>query len=518
MRIASNPVVLRDISSFHGAEYNPRKMVPERLEQVKVSLAKLGFILPIYVNKNGVILSGHQRTTAAKMYGYTKVPVVELDVPDQAEKGLNVIFNKGTNDMDTFVGQAKDAFVNYLEQATNLVANLPDIPPDTVYPCMNTRRIGIQEAMTTAGVDVSVNIREAGYSMVDNKIFMPLVMSGGKIINGKGRVYGAAAKNYDELDVVDIPEAHADYAYLALNFLAMDFDIQSHFKDELRYNAFRRRSVQSQIVGLSRTYPYFVYDRVISNTALKYALLEGQTNKDLMLLPTATEEARKKFQDRYGKVIFDMGAGTLHDAHLMQQAGFDVTPFEPFYCPPGVNEPSSTASRELNAKVLDRLEALDGDGPDSIISSFVLNSIPHHRDRMAYLTILAAMAKLKTGVFIGTQNVKNIASEGLAAHLRLNADEPNVTLGNDTRFFKAQKFYYKEELQRMLEFFFATVTIKEVANNLFAECRNPKRPSASLLKEALELEFEMPYKDGNRMGLSQRAKEVFSKHTGMPLV
>jgi hypothetical protein len=515
MRYLTHEVVLRDINSFHGAEYNPRKMISERLEQVKISLLKLGFVLPIYVNKNNVILSGHQRTTAAKAAGYTRVPVVELDVGDDQEKGLNVIFNKGTNDMDTYAGDARNAFVDYLEKCQNLLVGLPDIPPDTVYPCMQYKQLGLAEALKMIGKDVNTNLRGAGWSLLEAGIGMPVVVTeSGRVVNGIGRIYGYSTKNYDQLDAVVIPDSMGDYAYMALNFLAMDFNIQKNFEDELRYNAFRRKSVQNQIVGLSRTYPYFVYNRIISNTAQKYALLEGQTNPDLMLLPQATETARKKFEDTYGKTIYDMGAGTLWDSQTMRKAGFDCVPFEPFYSPPGTSGVDPEASRQLIAQWLDHFEA-HPNGPDSIISSFVLNSVPHHKDRIAYLTILAALSRISTRVYIGTQSVRTL-NDNISSHLRLNADEPNVTLGNDTRFFKAQKFYYTEELERMLKVFWAKVEIKQVESNLFAKCSFPRRPKASLLGEALDLEFNMPYRDGTRLGLHTRARTAFSKYLGMP--
>jgi hypothetical protein len=515
MKHAENPIILRDISTFHGAEYNPRKMIPERLQQVATSLRKLGFVLPIYVNKNGVILSGHQRTTAAKLVGYTKIPVVELDVPDSQEKGMNVVFNKGTNDLDTFATNAESAFEDYLVQAGELSANLPDIEPDTYYPCMHTKTIDMKTALSMAGNDVPQSLRGAGFQMISAGIYMPLVVCGDRILNGKGRVYGYTGRNFDSFTVVEVSPEQADYAYRALNFLAMDFDIQSHFKEELRYNAFRRKGVGAQIVGLSRTYPYFVYGKIISNGSGKYAQLEGLTNTDLQLLPTANEESRLKFQNTYGKVMFDMGAGTLHDANLMKDAGFDITPFEPFYCGPE-STPQVDLTRALITTYLDKLESLTGKGPDSIVSSFVLNSIPHHEDRMAYLTILAAMSKIHTKVFIGTQNVKSIGA-GLSAHLRITNGEPNMTLGTSNSSFKAQKFYRKDELEKMLKVFFAEVKIKEAESNVFAECRYPRRVPPKLLREALELEFNMPYKGGERMNLHERAIEVFSKYTGMAL-
>lgn len=514
-KTAFNTPTLRDINSFTGAEYNPRKMVPERLTQMMVSLSKLGFILPIYVNKNGTILSGHQRTTAAKLYGYTKIPVVELDVPDSSEKGMNVIFNKGTNDLDTYSSNAKLAFSEYLEKAGGLTQELPDIPPDTIYPCLETRSLCIKDALRMAGKDVPETLRSSGYALVENHIYMPIVCCGDRILNGKGRVYGYADKNWDSVECIDIPEEKADYAYLALNFLAMDFDIQANFKEELRFNAFRRKAVQAPIVGLSRTFTFFVYDRVVSNTLNRNADITGAENPDLLLLPTASEESRKKFQDKLGKVIFDMGAGTLHDTGIMRAAGFDCTAFEPFYCGEGTT-PNVEASRKLADALLDKLDSLVGVGPDSLISSFVMNSIPHHQDRMAYLTILAAMSKMKTTLYLGTQHVAQINSN-LVAHLRLNSEEPNVTLGNDARFFKAQKFYQTEELEKILKVFFATVTLRVSSGNIFAECRHPRRVPNRLLRDSLELEFNMPYSGGERMNLHEKAIEVFSRYVGRDL-
>ncbi|KVR21642.1 hypothetical protein WK13_34455 [Burkholderia ubonensis] len=520
MKHAHNEIVLRDISTFHGAEYNPRKMIPERLNQVAISLRKLGFLLPIYVNKNGVILSGHQRTTAAKMVGYTKIPVVELDVPDDQEKGLNVLFNKGTNDMDTFATDAKNAFSTYLEKATGLLTDLPDIEPDTYYPCMERmRQISGSEAVQMAGPDVSGNVRSGGYALIDAGVAMPLVACGERLLNGTGRAHGYYGKGYDLVDVVDVPPEAADYAHMALNFLAMDFDIQSHFKEELRFNAFRRKSVQAQIHGLSRTYPYFVYGRIVSNTLNTKQVIDGHINPDLALLPTANEDARVAFKKRYGHVIFDMGAGTLHDTAIMKEAGFDLTPFEPYYSPPGQTDVDPDASRALIDAYLDKLDLLGscGSGPDSIISSFVLNSVPHHEDRMAYLTILAAMCRYSTGVFIGTQHAKTLAGLKIGNHLRVNNAEPNVTLGNDTRFFKAQKFFEPEELRRILSVFFAKVEIKAVEANCYAECRHARRVPDNLLREAIDLEFDLPYKDGSRMGLAKKARGVFGRYLGRNL-
>ncbi|BCV00156.1 MAG: hypothetical protein CM15mV33_060 [uncultured marine virus] len=61
-----------------GADYNPRKRDPERFELVKLSLGKLGWLMPMYITEEGEVLSGHQRLDAAIELGAEKVPVVIL--------------------------------------------------------------------------------------------------------------------------------------------------------------------------------------------------------------------------------------------------------------------------------------------------------------------------------------------------------------------------------------------------------------------------------------------------------
>lgn len=63
------------ISDIRGAEYNPRHISAEAFEELKGSVSKLGFILPIIVNKdNSTIVAGHQRVKAAVELGIEEVP------------------------------------------------------------------------------------------------------------------------------------------------------------------------------------------------------------------------------------------------------------------------------------------------------------------------------------------------------------------------------------------------------------------------------------------------------------
>lgn len=94
-----NRIELLPVSALRPALYNPREADAERLELVRLSLRKLGFLLPLVATTDGEILSGHQRHAVAVDMGITRVPVLRVDVPEQRRRGINILFNRATNDI-----------------------------------------------------------------------------------------------------------------------------------------------------------------------------------------------------------------------------------------------------------------------------------------------------------------------------------------------------------------------------------------------------------------------------------
>lgn len=63
------------ISEIKGADYNPRRISADAFEELKGSVSKIGFVLPIIVNRdNMTIVAGHQRVRAAEALGIEEVP------------------------------------------------------------------------------------------------------------------------------------------------------------------------------------------------------------------------------------------------------------------------------------------------------------------------------------------------------------------------------------------------------------------------------------------------------------
>jgi len=85
--------------------YNPRSWSEEATKQLTESIEQFGIVDPIIVNqannRENIVVGGHFRLKIAKDLGYTEVPVVYVDIPDEAkEKELNIRLNKNLGDWD----------------------------------------------------------------------------------------------------------------------------------------------------------------------------------------------------------------------------------------------------------------------------------------------------------------------------------------------------------------------------------------------------------------------------------
>jgi hypothetical protein len=99
------------IKDLYPAEYNPRQIKEVDFAHLQKSLTEFGFVEPVVVNvfegRRGVIIGGHMRVRAAESIGFKEVPCVELDLPLDQEKELNVRLNAngGTWDWDKIANE-----------------------------------------------------------------------------------------------------------------------------------------------------------------------------------------------------------------------------------------------------------------------------------------------------------------------------------------------------------------------------------------------------------------------------
>ena len=94
----------KKIDELIPADYNPRQLSVEQFDKIKESLTRFGFVDPVIVNihagREGVIVGGHQRVKVWRSMGNTEVPTVEVELPEEKERELNVRLNKASGEWD----------------------------------------------------------------------------------------------------------------------------------------------------------------------------------------------------------------------------------------------------------------------------------------------------------------------------------------------------------------------------------------------------------------------------------
>lgn len=87
-------IIEMKLNDLHPYENNPRYN-DDAVEAVASSIKQFGFKVPIIIDKNNVIVTGHTRYKAAKKLGLEKVPCIKADdLTDQQIKAFRLADNK----------------------------------------------------------------------------------------------------------------------------------------------------------------------------------------------------------------------------------------------------------------------------------------------------------------------------------------------------------------------------------------------------------------------------------------
>src|SRR6202521_5938149 len=74
---------------------NPRTHTREQIAQIAASIAEFGFVNPILVGSDAVIIAGHARLLAAQKLGMTAIPVIVLGhLSEQQRRALIIADNQ----------------------------------------------------------------------------------------------------------------------------------------------------------------------------------------------------------------------------------------------------------------------------------------------------------------------------------------------------------------------------------------------------------------------------------------
>jgi len=93
-------VVYKSIGELKPYEKNAKKHDQKQIDNVAESLRQFGFVQPVVVDKDGVIVIGHCRVLAAKKLGIKEVPCVSVDeLTTEQVNALRIVDNK-TNESE----------------------------------------------------------------------------------------------------------------------------------------------------------------------------------------------------------------------------------------------------------------------------------------------------------------------------------------------------------------------------------------------------------------------------------
>lgn len=504
------------IDAVKASEYNPRRNDEKRLALTELSLRKLGFLLPIYADETGEILSGHQRHLVAQRMGFTQIPVEFVSGKTLGERrAVNVLFNRATNDLQKQDTCEKIKRRLYDMDIDGMTAELPDIEPGSPesYPCVyGLKRMDTVLLAKANHRAFDTHTKQLAKSL-ERKIgnTMPIVVGeAGNVINGIGRLQVAAEAGRKVVPCVRISKEKEAFASAMLNLLSMDFDMKSTYADDLRFNSFmRERNTRETDAD--------------GNAALGDGFFKGlfpkNCGRDFCILQGAALEAWKR---AYGVSVVDFGAGKLSNTRTLRRAGIHVSAFEPYFVTAG-EKIHKEKSLELARQFLDEVEA--GTPFSSVFISSVFNSVPFMEDRKQIAVIAAALCYPSGKVVCWCQSDKapqfvNTKKKYLTAEKTLTFDldyEPNTILGDLGAHPKVQKGHTEAEMREIFAPCFNQVIRLELISKFwYMEVGKPNLDPAALA-QALDFEFELPYPDGTTMGLSSRAREAFEHRLGLKL-
>jgi len=504
-------IQLVPIEKVRPSTYNPRQADPARLDVIETSLRKLGFILPIYADESGEILSGHQRHYVALRMGAAHVPVAYTKPMDLEErKAVNIAFNRGTNDLAP--SDTPRSMTEALQRSDfrQLAARIPDkvVNGPDFYRCAKPSRVPLAPLLAANrgrwveyACTVSKTLRRKG-------IVMPVVATPDlKVVNGVGRLQMMAEEKLADVDVVFITPDEAALADAMLNLLSMDFDIHHRYADLLRWNSTGAKPLGRQRLGRCYT----------------FAILGSQTSVNF---DVKRPEDKKRWVSFYGNCVCDFGAGLMAEANMLCSVGVDVSAFEPYCCRGSRHVPDVVYSRQLCREFLKSVAS--GKRFTSIFMSAVLNSVPFIEDRRHIVYILSALASPLTKVYSCSSSRKQagyqiamgkeFVNKNDAARTQFRLDyEPGVTLSNIGAYPMMQKYHRLEEFCELFRERFTHVEGSESSNNVEVVASGPRPIDPQRLRTALEFEFNLPFPQNQRFGMSGEAVPAFSKRLCLSL-
>lgn len=483
-------------------ETNPRKADDARLSVLRLSIAKLGFVMPLYATSDGMLLSGHQRTGVSDSLKFKVLPVELLEIDPTKIRGINIVFNRATNDFGALdTGKTAGSKINLQD----LVAELEQLPTLTPrqWPVLGVKESDIRGYAKSISDSYDKKAVVVANNLLRMDIKIPIVVSkSGRVVNGKARIFSALENEVTTWPTVVIPDNMADLAEKLLNYLSMDFDVSKDMADLLRSCAFRRpQNARGHVPKAMRFW--------------------ASNNRTLSDKDAYSDEFWCNWREYHGRCILDFGSGLSKSAPFLRKRGIDALDFEPYMIDMSKNksQPDIAYSRMCAKNFLDNIAA--GIHFDSIFLCSVLNSVPFAEDRLKVLCIVHALSGFSTKIYGTCRDISDHQYEysGIRqANYFVFDSEAGVRIGDYMSNPKIQKFHTQDEAADMLSRFWVDYSFHKGGNVFYFEASCPKRVNYNALIASLKFEFNLPFKGGESLDLADYALRSFGQRLGVDLI
>lgn len=520
------------LADLRADELNPREQVDERLAAVALSLAKFGHVLPLFVDDENRICSGHQRSEAARSIGATVVPIVRLRSGDHLHRASRLtLFNLATNDQpdrsgDGLIGIGDKADIAAVIAALDALPDIPDIDDPNNWPCFTARDSGDDltgwdlptapvAALLDANPDVSLGAPEGfegarSLARPPFSVIMPIVVDKSlRLVCGRQRLIAAGIMGRENWPIVTVDDDryNVDQMRVALNDLSMRYDLTG-YTDVLRASVWLNHVRRRINLGIG-----FIH----------WVAKSGAWAKDFDI---RQPENAQRWRDYHGTYVADIGAGHLIETGMLTKyARVRSVAFEPFIIDDEA-KPDRDLTRKMTAVFLD--EIAQGRPFDSVFVSAVLNQVPFEEDRFRVLSLAHALCGPKSAAYVTTQSTGAAewkyfeAGRRNSRHrnydLRLPGPEPRTVISAISMGrVMVTKYHTADELRHLLQQLWRTVRLEEKGSSLFARCTDPRPVDPVLVAKMIAHEFDLPWGDGQTLGMVDEARAAFEKRLGVAL-
>lgn len=434
------------LSDLKPADYNPRKLEPEKFAKLQESLRKFGVIKPVIVNgANGILTAGHQRTRAMKAIGMTHCPAIRINGINRTDE---IRFNLFHNSIETNKTRVLVDVVATGQKPGSFMFIMPE-----VMHCERNANALVVKSMA----ELIIKYGEWGSIVIapDGRVLLNSDYAMASVQTRCGCICYMLPEEQEEEMQEYLGEEYGQYYYDALG-------VKSYHQLHCQMH---------RLAGKKK--------RLITSTLYEE-----------LVIPRLKKTER----------TVDFGAGRCAYANALARQGYDIVPYEPHFQRQGKLDVQEVV-RQI--RVLERRFRAGG-LMDCVVLDSVLNSVVNSHFEHAVLTTCNALLKPEGKIFVGTRSLlfcqRLLTYKVNSGHTRelQFLDKENFGATFRSGVWTMQHFHSPESLVELLGQYFRRVELAcdRTNSQLRAVAREPLPLDRDKVLAAISEEFNMEYPGG----------------------